>query len=111
MTHRNQELGLHKSEAAAQESVRSIQSVPERAKFSVLLLYPDYLTKTYGSDTLSVWVIAADVEDAVWKAQLMATDSQLLPVLDPTDFRPLFVAEGYVENQLDSPEKRDEILG
>ncbi len=108
MTHMNQGLGSYKSEVVMCEDAHSTQSDPEKTEFSVLLLYPEYLTKIYGSDTLSVWVIAKDIEEAVWKAQLMATDSQLLPVLDPTDFTPLFVADGYVENQLNSSAWFDE---
>ncbi len=114
MTHTQPVLGSIRFGPAPLKNAPFTPLDTEQRKYSVLLLYPEYLTKTYGIDTILLWVGAEDIQEAIWKAQLEALEAQLLLVLDPTDFKPLFVAEGYVENQLDSSawfdEKRLSIL-
>jgi len=101
MTYTEPVPGLPRSEPAPPRNARSIHCGPElRKKYTVLLLYPEYLTKTYGVDTILIWLEAKDHQEAVWKAQLEAVDSQILPVLDPKDFSSLFVAKGWVENEI-----------
>lgn len=64
-------------------------------KFSVLLLYPDYLAEDYGQDTKWMWIEAEDEFDATNIAQLelAKTESQLEDTA--LDFHPLLVLHGW----------------
>ncbi len=63
-------------------------------KFSVLLLYPDYLAETFGHDTYYAQVTGADVPAAIHAAQAQAVDGQQ-GECDPADFFPLLVVDGW----------------
>jgi len=71
-------------------------------KYTVLLLYPDYMTEDYGQETYLAWVDASDPNDAVKKAQARvayendATDSR-------DDFFVLLVAEGHITDVRGEP--------
>ena len=99
MTKLNPEHGLLRCVGAPPLRVHSLKfaRVPEK-NYTVLLLYPEYLTKQYGIDTILLWVTANDPSIALWKGQLEAVDAQLLPVMDPKDFTRLGVFEGHIED-------------
>lgn len=71
-------------------------------KFSVLLLYPDYIATNYGHETFYVCVEADDVDQAVLKAREDAVrsnsdggeDTEEL-MLYKEDFHVLLALEGY----------------
>ena len=63
-------------------------------KFSVLLLYPDYMAEMFGQDTVFTYVDEPIVEDAIKAAQEdVANSSQEDP--RPEDFYPLLVLHGW----------------
>ena len=66
-------------------------------KFSILLLYPDYLSD--GGETIFAHVVASDVEAAVATAKLEAAKAQKLDDADlnqtAADFRLLLALEGW----------------
>ena len=75
-------------------------------KYSVLLLYPDYLADTYGEDTYYGWVEAFSVAHAISKAQIdcylaqldpddLTQEDSYFPLYDPVDMAPLLVTSGY----------------
>jgi len=64
-------------------------------RFSVLLLYPDYMAETFGHDTTFVRVNAEDDIDAVRKAQRKAVRSGECDVGAEDDFYPLLVVRGH----------------
>ena len=69
-------------------------------KYSVLLLYPDYLQNS-DPETYYVWVEAEDPFKAVEAAQCMAVNANEEDVVeDGTDFLPLAVFEGHREMEL-----------
>ena len=53
-------------------------------KFTVILLWPDYATDSFGTDTYMTCVEAEDVEHAIVKAQNEAMAGQV-SVTDPDD--------------------------
>ena len=63
-------------------------------KFTVLLLYPDYLASQYGEETYLSHVLAMDVPAAIKRARKDAYRDNR----DDTDFSILFVAEGHIDN-------------
>jgi len=63
-------------------------------KFSVLLLYPDYLATQYGEETYFTQVTAAIVEEAAKTAQAEAVEGQLCEC-NPDDFAVLLVIKGW----------------
>ena len=68
-------------------------------KYSVLLLYPDYLADAYGQETYLAWVKADDVKKAQRKAQVEALRAQPYKEgIRADDFFVLFVAEGHLKN-------------
>lgn len=68
---------------------------PAGKPFSVLLLYPDYASDQYGTETYYAFVEAASAIDAVAVAQRQAAAAQGLDIDDPADFAPLLVTEGH----------------
>lgn len=67
-------------------------------KFTVLLLYPDYLATQYGEETYLSHVMADDVTAAVKHARKDAFWVNRPDATDGTDFKVLFVAKGHVNN-------------
>jgi hypothetical protein len=68
-------------------------------KYTVLLLYPDYMTDgPEGSETYLAWVFAATPVQAVTRAQLdakEASDYDCDEEQNPEDFRALAVFKGH----------------
>ena len=66
-------------------------------KFTVLLLYPDYLASNYGEETYLAHMTAKSVPRAIVAAQREAFDENKLEPDDgePIDFAPLMVIEGH----------------
>jgi hypothetical protein len=64
-------------------------------KFSVLLLYPDYVSD--GVETFFAHVRAADKDAAILKAQNMAARENI-GVDQPEDFAVLIVSSGWISN-------------
>lgn len=63
--------------------------------YSVLLLYPDYLSGSEGVETYYAWVKALSNTDAIEQAQIEARSvNTACRVLE--DFRPLLVLKGHV---------------
>jgi hypothetical protein len=74
-------------------------------KYTVILLYPDYLAENYGQEIYLAHVEADSPEDAIKNAQREAVDfaipdendeSEIVLAMD--DFLELFVAEGHVQD-------------
>lgn len=64
-------------------------------RYSVLLLYPDYVGDEYGKETYYAFVEAADSIAAIVVAQRQAVAAQVIDIDDPTDFAPLLVTRGH----------------
>jgi hypothetical protein len=67
-------------------------------KYSVLLLYPDYMAETYGEDTYFAHVTAVDPIEAVRRAQIQALNAQPRYIRKGSkveDFKPLLVIAGH----------------
>lgn len=76
---------------------------PKLHKYSVLLLYPDYLASNYGEETYYAWVEATDAHAAATSAQQDAWGAQESDVREnhePADFLPLAVIKGHIELEL-----------
>jgi len=65
-------------------------------KFTVIMLYPDYIANDFGSEHYTSHVNAQDIKEAIAKAQAEASDGNDIP---PEDFAVLFVFDGHLENQ------------
>lgn len=66
--------------------------------YTVLLLYPDYLSSDFGQETFLAWVTTwQGLDEAVYLARIKATEAQPEPsaVIDLTDFFVLAVFEGH----------------
>lgn len=74
--------------------------------YTVLLLYPDYMSDQYGHDTYLAHVHAAYVDSAIKAAQKQAVRAQA-PMdrkgVNHEDFHPLFVCKGEVEDERSYP--------
>ena len=70
----------------------------KRRYWTVILLYPDYLTDAYGSDIYVAWALTATPEEAVANAQAQAVKAQngadVDVVDDPADFAMIAVIRG-----------------
>lgn len=65
-------------------------------KYSVLLLYPDYMSDNFGQETYYAHVEAIDRDMAVHNAQHQAQTCEGNESCDnPEDFHPLLVLEGW----------------
>lgn len=89
---------------------RQVHTPKRKARrwWTVLLLYPDYLTDDYGGDTYLAWALTATPEEAVPSAQCKAADAQrdlsatVSPDIDPHDFRMIAVWPGRTTLALDA---------
>ena len=68
-------------------------------KFTVVLLYPDFIASNYGMETYISEVVAMDPNRAVRNAQLDAVSENLDYNPEPEDFHPLFTAGGWHEDR------------
>lgn len=81
---------------------------PRRHWWTVLLLYPDYLTDDYGTDTYLAWTHTATPEEAVPAAQRKAAEAQrdlskeASVDTDPDDFKMIAVWRGRTTLALDA---------
>lgn len=66
----------------------------EAKKYSVLLIYPDYVAQNFGADTFYDWVKACDAAHAVEKARLRCMRN-CLAIDRPEDLHCLIVTEGH----------------
>ncbi|HJW82452.1 MAG TPA: hypothetical protein VJ396_09430 [Acidiferrobacterales bacterium] len=64
-------------------------------KFSVLLLYPDYLANQYGEETFFAHVVADNKAAAIQVAQVIAEGGVANDGAKPEDFLPLLVLAGH----------------
>jgi hypothetical protein len=70
-------------------------------KYTVLLLYPDYLSDSYGQETFLSHVRAKNVRDAIAQAQsevMRVNDWDSNVVEDKSHFYPLSVFEGHLKD-------------
>jgi hypothetical protein len=72
-----------------------------RRNYSVLLLYPDYLSENYGQETYFTHVKSKTPEDAVEAARENAFIANKKSANDPHDFLPLAVMRGHIELERD----------
>lgn len=78
-------------------------------KYTVLLLYPDYIATDYGSETYTTVIDADSIEEAIYNAQIEAKQANQVDYeaqrdffnafdpddnIDPEDFTALGVFEG-----------------
>lgn len=81
---------------------------PKRHWWTVLLLYPEYLTDDYGQDIFMDWSRTATPEEAIPAVQRKAVEAQhdLSPAssvdLDPEDFKMVAVWRGRSTLALDA---------
>jgi len=73
-------------------------------KFTVLLLYPDYIASQYGEETYLSHVLAMDIQAAVKHARKDAFWDNRPDATDGTDFDVLFVAKGHIDNLYEGEE-------
>jgi hypothetical protein len=68
--------------------------------YTVVLMYPDYLTDNFGQETYSTSVRAWDVAGAITEAQLEAASANNMEPDDEgyEDFHPVAVFEGEISN-------------
>lgn len=64
-------------------------------KYSVLLLYPDYIAENFGQDTCWIWIEADTPADAITEAQQSLAPSIQELLIDVVDMHPLLVIEGH----------------
>ena len=64
--------------------------------FSVLLIYPDYITTAYGEEYYYNWVDAETPERAAWLVQDMAAEANPEECEDPEDFAVVGVWPGHI---------------
>ena len=80
----------------------------KRHWWTVMLLYPDYLTDDYGSDLFVAWTRTARAEEAVPVAQRKAVEAQrdqsvhASVDIDPDDFKMIAVWPGRSRLALDA---------
>jgi len=67
-------------------------------KYSVLLVYPDYLASNFGQETYLAYVEAESPFQAVALAQNEAANAATDAVDLTTDFFPALVCEGHIED-------------
>jgi hypothetical protein len=67
-------------------------------KYTVLLLYPDYVTDVYGQDTYQDHVEAACIKEAVAKARLDCEQDTGISFEHLTDLYVLAVYEGHLHD-------------
>lgn len=71
---------------------------PSKRWYTVVLLYPDYMTDDYGKDIYMAWAYAANVDEAAKIAQGKAVKAQAdvndPAELDPNDFAVVLAFNG-----------------
>lgn len=72
--------------------------------YTVILMYPDYLSENYGEESYAAHVTAVDGDAAVLAAQIDAVaqntdDGEDPPCEDPTDFAVIAVYAGHLEQE------------
>jgi hypothetical protein len=72
-----------------------------KRKFTVVLLYPDYMADDYGTDLYVAHVEADTPEQSVPLAQAQAAEYQEEFDGDPADFAMILVFEGHILPVLD----------
>lgn len=82
------------------EWINAVNKPTGKKPYSVLLLYPDYLTDNYGQETYLVHVEAGDAESAVVaaRADVAISFEYDWSVENVEDFYPLLVCAGHVED-------------
>lgn len=66
--------------------------------YTVLLLYPDYMTADYGQETFLAHVAAPTVKDAQYAAQMDAISMNTMDSDKAEDFSVLAVFEGHLND-------------
>jgi hypothetical protein len=71
--------------------------------YTVMMMYPDYMTDDYGQETYMAWVEGSSLKDAVLKAQRKAVEESMPDETDHEyietvmdDFFVIFRCEGHV---------------
>lgn len=65
-------------------------------KYTVVMMFPDYLADIYGQDSVNVPIHGENPEKAVRNAQQLVADD--FENVDPNDFFVVFVCEGWHED-------------
>lgn len=85
----------------------------EGDKYSVLMLYPEYMTENFGDESYLAHVVAASVEDAMRMAQEEAYAAGASrweledPQGDPDDFMVLLCVKGHVNDLSNAPSEME----
>lgn len=71
--------------------------------FTVLLVYPDFLSENYGKETYLAHVDASDPEDAIHRAQLQACAANAVPddpdyYIEPDSFYVTAIFNGHLQD-------------
>jgi len=67
-------------------------------QYTVIMVVPDYLAESYGTDIIDIHVSEPDLDAAIVQAQRLAAVGRNQPVDRADDFYVTFVCEGHVEN-------------
>ena len=72
-------------------------------KYSVVLLYPDYLAENYPEETYLAWVLASTPREAAAAARKEVVDAYIKEYgddnpPDPIDFSVVFLCPGHIRN-------------
>jgi hypothetical protein len=73
----------------------------KKKRYTVVLLYPDYMTDSYGTDIFTGWTKAENVEAAAKNVQKQASRSNDKSA-PPEDFAVLLVYLGHLMAQADA---------
>lgn len=76
----------------------------KQKRYTAVLLYPDYLAESFGTDVFVAWVKASDKYEAVYKAQKQAVKAQsdVNSDLDLRDFALVIMYRGWLKAVADS---------
>jgi len=70
-------------------------------KFTIIMLYPDYLAHNYGEETYVAHVESEDLQLAIRAAQLEASKANAEnETVRPVDFAVIFACDGHIDDLL-----------
>ena len=86
----------------ATKARRSEITKPGKQKWTVILLYPDYIADDFGSETYINWATCEDPRLAVEQVQRKAAAANKIETKSPQDFKCIAVFPGHLTCELDA---------
>lgn len=70
-------------------------------RWTIVLMYPDYIAENYGEETYIDYVVAEDLKAAIARATEEAMDANDLPddLRRPEDWAVVFACRGFIDNE------------